>query len=49
MSSLKELSDFIRRQRAYRESSELPFKNVRILEPRTVIAASFTATPTCPH
>ena len=44
MSSGKELSDFIRRQRAYRESSELPLKNVRIIDLGTVIAAPFTAT-----
>jgi crotonobetainyl-CoA:carnitine CoA-transferase CaiB-like acyl-CoA transferase len=44
MSSDKELSDFIRRQRAYGESSELPLKNVRVIDMGTVIAAPFTAT-----
>lgn len=44
MSSGKELSDFIRRQRAYRESSELPLKDIRVIDMGTVIAAPFTAT-----
>jgi len=44
MSSGKELSDFIRRQRAYAESSELPLKNIRVIDMGTVIAAPFAAT-----
>jgi len=44
MSSAKELSNFIRRQRAYREDSELPLKNIRVIDMGTVIAAPFTAT-----
>jgi len=44
MSSGKELSDFVRRQRAYQESSELPLKNVRVIDLGTVVAAPFTAT-----
>ena len=44
MSSAKELSNFIRRQRAYREGSELPLKNIRVIDMGTVIAAPFTAT-----
>ena len=44
MSPDKELSDFIRRQRAYGESSALPLKNVRVIDMGTVIAAPFTAT-----
>lgn len=44
MSSGKELSDFVWRQRAYQESSELPLKNVRVIDMGTVIAAPFTAT-----
>ncbi len=44
MSSDKDLSDFIRRQRAYGESSELPLKDIRVIDMGTVIAAPFTAT-----
>jgi len=44
MSSSEELSDFICRQRAYRESSDLPLKNIRVIDMGTVIAAPFTAT-----
>ncbi len=44
MGAVKELSDFIRRQRAYRESSELPLKDIRVIDMGTVIAAPFTAT-----
>ena len=45
MTSLeKDLGDFIRRQRAHRESSDLPLKNIRVIDMGTVIAAPFTAT-----
>jgi len=40
----KDLSDFIRRQRAHGESSELPLKDIRVIDMGTVIAAPFTAT-----
>jgi crotonobetainyl-CoA:carnitine CoA-transferase CaiB-like acyl-CoA transferase len=44
MSSGKELDDFIRLKRAYGESSQLPLKNVRVIDLGTVIAAPFAAT-----
>ena len=44
MSPDKDLSDFIRRQRAHGESSELPLKDIRVIDMGTVIAAPFTAT-----
>ncbi len=44
MSPDKDLSDFIRRQRAYGENSELPLKDMRVIDMGTVIAAPFTAT-----
>jgi len=44
MISGKELNDFIRRQRAYREGSELPLKDVRVIDLGTVVAAPFMAT-----
>jgi formyl-CoA transferase len=44
VSSDKGLSDFIRQQRAYREGSGLPLKDIRVIDMGTVIAAPFTAT-----
>jgi formyl-CoA transferase len=44
MGSGKELSDFIRRQRAYSQSSRLLLKDIRVIDMGTVIAAPFTAT-----
>jgi formyl-CoA transferase len=44
MNTDKKLNDFIRRQRAYREGSELPLKDIRVIDMGTVIAAPFTAT-----
>ena len=44
MSSGKDLNNFIRRQREYGESSELPLKDIRVIDMGTVIAAPFTAT-----
>src|SRR3990172_3394760 len=44
MASAKELNDFIRRQRVYREERELPLKDVRVIDLGTVVAAPFAAT-----
>ena len=44
MHSDKELNDFIRRQRAYREESELPLKDIRVIDVGAVVAAPFAAT-----
>ncbi len=44
MVSGKTLSDFIRRQRTYREEGELPLKDIRVIDMGTVVAAPFTAT-----
>ena len=44
MLSGKELNDFIRHQRAYREERELPLKDVRVIDLGTVVAAPFAAT-----
>jgi len=38
------LSDFIRRQRAYRQGKELPLKEIRVIDLATVVAAPFAAT-----
>ena len=44
MHSGKELNDFIRGQRAYREGSALPLKDIRVIDLGTVVAAPFAAT-----
>lgn len=44
MSSGKELSDFIRRQRAHRKKGKLPLKDIRVIDMGTVVAAPFAAT-----
>jgi crotonobetainyl-CoA:carnitine CoA-transferase CaiB-like acyl-CoA transferase len=38
------MSDFIREQRAYRQASELPLKDIRVIDLTTIVAASFAAT-----
>lgn len=40
----KEMSDFIRRQRRYREESKLPLKDIRVIDLSTIVAAPFAAT-----
>ena len=40
----KDLSGFIRQQRAYREESKLPLKDIRVIDMGTVVAAPFAAT-----
>ncbi|MFC1864202.1 CaiB/BaiF CoA transferase family protein [Chloroflexota bacterium] len=40
----KELNDFIRHQRVYREGRELPLKDIRVIDLGTVVAAPFAAT-----
>ncbi len=40
----KELNEFIRHQRAYREEGELPLKDIRVIDMGTVVAAPFAAT-----
>ncbi len=44
MLSARELNEFIRRQRASREGSKLPLKDIRIIDLGTVVAAPFAAT-----
>ncbi len=44
MHSGERLSDFIRRQRAYRQGGELPLKDLRVIDLATVVAAPFAAT-----
>jgi len=44
MLSGSELSDFLRQQRACRERSELPLKDIRVIDLGTVVAAPFAAT-----
>ncbi len=44
MISAQEMNDFIRQQRAAREKSNLPLKDVRVLDLGAVVAAPWTAT-----
>ncbi len=44
MVSIEEFAEFIRRQRVYQESSQLPLKDIRVVDLGTVVAAPFTAT-----
>ncbi|MFC1957209.1 CaiB/BaiF CoA transferase family protein [Chloroflexota bacterium] len=44
MLSGSELNDFLKRQRAYREESESPLKDIRVIDLGTVVAAPFTST-----
>lgn len=44
MHSGEKMSDFIRRQRAYRQGGELPLKDLRVIDLSTVVAAPFAAT-----
>lgn len=44
MPSGQDLSNFIRRQRTERENSNLPLRDIRVIDLGTVVAAPFTAT-----
>ncbi len=44
MPSSKDLSNFIRGQRAYREKSKLPLKDIRVIDLGAVVAAPYAAT-----
>jgi len=44
MPSTSNLNEFIRKQRIYRDNSNLPLKDIRIIDMGTVVAAPFAAT-----